>query len=73
MKKSAPSPKHQLISGNLYTALRAFVKEHQLGVVLYAPVDVFLDDYNLVQPDVLFLSNASLHRITDDGMLGAPT
>lgn len=72
VKKSAPTPKHQIISGNLYAALRAFVSGRQLGIVLYAPVDVFLDDYNLVQPDVLFLFAATLDRITDDGIMGAP-
>lgn len=72
VKKAAPAPKHQIVSANFFSALNQFVREKGLGVVLYAPVDVFLDDYNLVQPDVLFLSDAKRSLITNDGIVGAP-
>lgn len=72
MAKSAPSPLHQRVSGNIYFALRSFASQHNLGEVLYAPVDVFLDEHNAPQPDVLFLSNDKLHLVTEDGVQGAP-
>ncbi len=69
----APSRKHQLISGNLYTALRTYVRERNLGQVYYAPTDVVLDrDRPLVlQPDLLFVSTQRA-PILGERIFGAP-
>jgi Uma2 family endonuclease len=72
VQKSAPNPFHQRVSGNIFFALRSYVSQNNLGEVFYAPVDVFLDEYNLLQPDVLFLSNDRKNLVTIDGILGAP-
>jgi len=49
-----PSPitNHQRISGRIEFALRKFVSENDLGEVFDAPYDVYLDDENVVQPDI---------------------
>ncbi|MBL7992093.1 MAG: Uma2 family endonuclease [Candidatus Kapabacteria bacterium] len=70
--KSAPSPLHQRISRNIFRALDNFVIANNLGEVLYAPLDVFLDEYNATQPNVLFLSREKQHLVTPDGVQGAP-
>ncbi len=69
-----PSPKeiHQHISGSLYLILGAFVREHSLGKVYFAPFDVVLSDANVVQPDLLFVSNARADIITPDNIQGSP-
>ena len=72
VKKSAPSPKHQKASGKLFRVLSAFVEQKQLGEVLYAPLDVFLGEYNSLQPDLLFVAKAREEIITDNGVEGAP-
>ncbi|MBD1207412.1 MAG: Uma2 family endonuclease [Ignavibacteria bacterium] len=73
MAKSAPSPLHQRISRNIFRALDNFVIANNLGEVLYAPLDVFLDEYNATQPEVLFLSREKQHLVvTPDGVQGAP-
>jgi Uma2 family endonuclease len=72
VKKSAPTPQHQLISQNINRKLDYFVFTNQLGRVLYAPVDVILDDYNAPQPDLLFISNQRANILTKDGVMGAP-
>jgi Uma2 family endonuclease len=72
VKKSAPNPFHQRVSRNLSFALHTFVSQNNLGEVFYAPIDVFLDESNLLQPDVLFLSNDKKHLVTIDGIMGAP-
>ena len=72
VKKSAPSPKHQRISMKLSSLLHTFVTERSLGVVLCAPVDVFVDELNVPQPDVLFIAKEREEIITDDGVIGAP-
>ena len=43
-----------------------------MGKVLYAPVDVFVDDYNAPQPDLFYISQARLAYITADGVFGPP-
>jgi len=70
----APSPGsfHQDIALNVAFLLRQFVAEHRLGKVCIAPLDVYLDDANVFQPDVFFLSTANLSRLQSDGVHGAP-
>lgn len=72
VQKSSPSPRHQLISGNLYVAIKSHASEKKLGTVLYAPVDVFIDDYNAPQPDLLFIKTEHKTYITKDGVFGPP-
>ncbi len=49
-----------------------FISEKQLGRLLCAPVNVYLDDYNVPQPDVLFISSERQTIINADGIFGAP-
>ena len=69
-----PSPtfEHQDISANLVFALAKFVREHKLGKVLHAPLDVVLDDENVVQPDIIFISKARSQIIHKEAIKGAP-
>jgi Uma2 family endonuclease len=68
----APNTKHQTVQGNLYAALRAYVKQHRLGAVFGAPFDVVLSELDVVQPDVVFVSNARRASITAANVQGAP-
>ena len=70
----SPSPReiHQYISGNLYLVLGAFVRDRSLGRVYFAPFDVVLSDTDVVQPDLLFVSNERAAIITADNIQGAP-
>lgn len=70
----APSPSiwHQHIAANLGTLLRAFVNINQLGVVLWAPVDVLLSRGTVVQPDIVFVSDKRRGIIKKNYIAGAP-
>jgi Uma2 family endonuclease len=70
----APSPtrKHQTISGQLYLTMTQFVTQSQLGQVWYAPLDVILSNHDVVQPDILFVSNARANILTEANVQGAP-
>ena len=68
----APNIRHQTISGNLGMILRDFVRRNKLGVVLLAPTDVVLSDLNVVQPDILYISNERREIITENNISGAP-
>jgi Uma2 family endonuclease len=73
VKKSAPSPQHQIIVVRLTVALHRFCEQQQLGgEILVAPVDVVVDEFNAPQPDVLYVSEARREIITADGIVGAP-
>ncbi len=72
VKKSAHTPKHQRISGNLYSAMREVVIKHKKGQIFYAPIDVFLDRYNAYQPDIVYVSKERAKIVTNNGIEGAP-
>lgn len=69
----APAPRHQLILAELYDQLKAFVRQQpQPGKVLFAPVDVFLDDNSAPQPDLVYLTPDKVSLVTSDGVMGVP-
>jgi Uma2 family endonuclease len=72
MKKSAPRPQHQKVSMYLSILLGTFINDKKLGELFAAPIDVFLDDWNALQPDLVFVANQNRHIITDDGIIGIP-
>ena len=58
----SPIPLHQLISGRLYLALADYVRAHG-GVVLYAPLDIVLTDFDCVQPDLILFTKERQHLV----------
>jgi Uma2 family endonuclease len=68
----APTTPHQRVSRNFGAVLWPFVRDNNLGEIFYAPTDVYLSDTNLVQPDILFISAARAHIITETNIQGAP-
>lgn len=68
----APRSLHQIVLGNLYLALGQFVKTHRLGRVFVAPLDVVLSDFDVVEPDLLYISQARASLLTEANLQGAP-
>ena len=68
----APRVTHQRTSVSIFTSLYSFVTENDLGEVFYAPTDVVLSDFNVLQPDILFVSNERSHIMTEANIRGAP-
>jgi len=69
-----PSPtwKHQSIAAALFKHLIQFVEAHNLGSVRFAPLDVVLSGKDVIQPDLLFISNGNSHIVQGDEIRGAP-
>lgn len=69
-----PSPvtKHQLVSRNLEYVIFDFLQEHPVGEVFDAPYDVVLSEIDVVQPDILYVSNARKSIITEKNIRGVP-
>lgn len=68
----APNRYHQDISRNLEYILVDYLEETPIGKLYDAPFDVYLDQHNVFQPDIVFISNARLSILTDAGAEGAP-
>lgn len=68
----APSFRHQSLVAELVARLRPFVRERGLGDVVASPIDVYLGEHDVFQPDLLFVSTSRRDRIAHDGVHGAP-
>ena len=68
----APNRFHQEISGNLFFILASYLQKNRIGKIYSAPFDVILDDANVLQPDLLYVSQARQSILTDGGAEGAP-
>ena len=69
----SPTLYHQRVVRDVTVALHAFVREHRLGEVVPAPMDVILD-YDaalVVQPDIVFVASDRSH-IMSDRLTAAP-
>ena len=64
---AAPTPGHQWLVGQFYVALKDHVEEHSIGRVWLSPIDVVLDrdSHLVVQPDLIVISAARAHIVTD--------
>ena len=69
----APNLKHQRLQLRLGVRLAQFIEERGLGEIFLAPCDVVLSDTDVVQPDLLFVSNDRKHLLLGgDNVRGAP-
>ena len=70
----SPSPKffHQRILMNLFRLLSPHVETNNLGLVMFAPLDFYVDEHNVYQPDIFFVSREREGIFQEDGMHGAP-
>ena len=58
-----PTETHQRVLDALYAAMRAFVHEHNLGIIRLAPLPVRLWQAKVREPDILFVSRAHADRV----------
>ncbi len=68
----APNTYHQVVQRNVLVLLDNYLRRRPMGTVLGAPCDVYLDDQNVYQPDLLFGAREHAEYIRDDGIHGAP-
>ncbi|WP_276503122.1 Uma2 family endonuclease [Terrimonas pollutisoli] len=69
----APSFNHQDVVSEILTQIRLATNKSKTGKCVASPIDVFLDDENAYQPDIVFISSARLSIIKEDGKIyGVP-
>lgn len=61
----SPTTQHQMILGSLFSKLRDHVTSNKLGMIVISPMDVRLKKGIIRQPDIVFMSNEHLNRITN--------
>src|SRR5690606_11697002 len=60
-------------SGRLFQEIQTFIADSGCkGICLFAPLDVYLDDTNVFQPDLLYLSEERKAALVKEGIEGAP-
>ncbi len=72
VKEPSPVPYHQMVSMRIVFELVKFVEERDLGVVLHAPMDVYLSDTEVYQPDIMFISKGRVNIIGEKNIEAAP-
>lgn len=72
VKRASPDTDHQNASSNLLRIFFRHVPEKMVGRIFHAPYDVYLDEENFVQPDIIFVSAAKAHIIQRGGIEGTP-
>jgi Uma2 family endonuclease len=53
----SPNTRHQRTSGTLYGLIWSWLQAHPVGQIFHAPYDVVFSDTNVVEPDLVYLSN----------------
>lgn len=69
----SPNQSHQTIVGNLYALIWIYVDSHGGGRAFVAPFDVVFSHFDVVEPDILFVSQERAGQIlTAKNVQGAP-
>ena len=68
----SPTTRHQRILQRLFRALDQHCAARKLGEVFVAPLDVILSRTVVVQPDLLFISEARRAELIGERITGAP-
>jgi Uma2 family endonuclease len=67
-----PIRKHQAIATNLVGAIWQYLRHQPVGRVFTAPFDVILSDFDVVEPDLLFLTNERLAEVATSPWVKGP-
>jgi Uma2 family endonuclease len=63
VKRASPNAEHQRISRHLSRMMDNFIFNNKLGEFFTAPLDVYLTDNDLTQPDLIFVSKEKAHIV----------
>ena len=69
----SPNMKHQAVLRNLAGLVWSYLRTHKVGQVFFAPFDVVFSEFDVVEPDLLFVSKERQSQIlTAANVQGAP-
>lgn len=68
----SPNLRHQTISGRLHRLIGRYLDDHPVGEIWAAPLDVVLSHFDVVEPDLLYVSNERVAILTEQNIKGSP-
>ena len=68
----APTPFHQIVGLRILRFLETHVEREALGIVFVAPCDVVLSRFDVLQPDLFFISTGRMSVIGEKYISDAP-
>jgi len=68
----SPNVKHQTVCGNLHGRIWNYLQHRAIGKVYSAPLDVVFSHFDVVEPDLLFVSEARRAVLTAKNVQGSP-
>ena len=68
----APSTRHQRILLKLSYLLQSYLEAHPVGEIFFAPFDVLLSEFNVFEPDLIYISKDRAHQLNEKNLQGAP-
>jgi Uma2 family endonuclease len=69
----APTPRHQLIIGNLYLLLAPHVRASGCGELFLSPFDCIMTNITVVEPDLVYVDEARHQLLSERALEGSPT
>lgn len=69
---SMPDLKYHEVRNELMFSMHSHVKNLKIGSIVTAPLDIFLNENVILQPDLLFISKGNTGIIKDNLVKGAP-
>ncbi|GAC1425647.1 MAG: hypothetical protein NVSMB57_17000 [Actinomycetota bacterium] len=69
----SPNIRHQNLVLDIGVAIRVYLRAHNGGQVFVSPCDVVLSEYDVVQPDVIFVADDRIEVVTTANIRGVPT
>jgi Uma2 family endonuclease len=68
-----PNTKHQRIVGAIYLVVASWLEAHGIGEIFFAPFDVVFSNFDVVEPDLLYMSNERAAAVlTSKNVRGVP-
>ncbi|WP_339788917.1 Uma2 family endonuclease [uncultured Imperialibacter sp.] len=66
----SPTPEHQRVVRRLFKILDSFAAS--AGEVFFSPIDLYVDDRNVFQPDLIYIAESNANAFTTKGVEKAP-
>ncbi|MBN2533667.1 MAG: Uma2 family endonuclease [Spirochaetales bacterium] len=70
--KAAPSVQHQAIVRNILYLFERYFRNTKEGIIFCSPLDVYLSDYDIVEPDLVIVCQQNSSIIEDKYIKGSP-
>jgi len=69
----SPNTRHQVLVGRLHLEIGLYLRQHtSVGQIFLSPLDVVFTNFDIVEPDLLFVAADQADILTEQNVQGAP-